>query len=291
MHPQITSQNPGICPICHMKLIKKENTNANPKTKGESHKIQISREKQNWIGVQTTKIVFRKIQKTLRFPGSVAYEPELFAALSEYAESLKQKGNSELFHNSDLSSISYNRLLQLGLSREGIQFLLPRRNELVTGGKNSAIVVAQIYEGEIANISSTSIVKLYSSSYPSLVFVGKIQALDGILNSETRTLRAWILANNPSNFLKSQMLVEIEIQTELKEVLSIPSDSIIHIGKRNIVYKKVSETEFIPQEILIGIESENYTEVLQGLSVNDEIVTHGVFLIDSESKIHLGSEE
>ncbi|MCX7999459.1 MAG: efflux RND transporter periplasmic adaptor subunit, partial [Leptospiraceae bacterium] len=203
MHPQITSNKPGNCPICHMKLVKKESTTLELKQgKQEKKIISISKEKQNVIGVQTTKVVLRKIKRILRFAGSVAYETEIFTALSEYAESLKQKGNSELLHTSDLSSISYNRLLQLGLSKEGIRFLLPRRMELITGGKNSAIVIARIYEGEVGNILPNSLVKVYSPSYPNLSFEGRVQAVDGILDAETRTLRAWILVNNLQNVLK-----------------------------------------------------------------------------------------
>lgn len=295
MHPQITSNKPGTCPICHMKLVKKEKSQEKKSTEHKEEKenlVKIPKEKQVWIGVQTAKVETRKITKTLRFAGSVAYEPELFTALSEYVESLKHRGNSELAHNVDLSGIAYNRLLQLGLTKEGIRFLTSRNlSELITGGRNSAIIIARIYEGELGNIQTNSNVKVYSTAYPNLTFNGKIQAIDGILDQETRTLRAWILVNNIQNSLKPQMLVEIEISVESKNALTIPSSAIIHIGKRNIVYKKISETEFISQEILVGIESENFTEVASGLSENEEVVTHGVFLIDSESKIHFSSSE
>lgn len=293
MHPQIVSNKPGTCPICHMKLVKKEKPQEENKIKTKQHDkglVKLSKEKQVWIGLKTVKVESKKITKTLRFAGNVAYEPEIFTALNEYVESLKHKEISD--HHLDLSNVIYNRLLQLGLSREGIRFLISRNlNELIIGGKNSAIVVARIYEGELSNVKTNSNVKIYSPSYPNLIFNGKIQAIDEILDPETRTLRAWILTNNIQNSLKPQMLVEIEINIESKNALTIPSNSIIHIGRINIVYKKISETEFITQEIFTGIESENFTEVLSGLNENDEVVENGLFLIDSESKIQFLNEE
>jgi len=157
---------------------------------------------------------------------------------------------------------------------------------LITGAKNgSAVVYVQIYEAEISTIKPNMKVKLTSSTYPAKEFSGYIKALDTILNPDTRTMKARILVRDPDSLLKPQMLVEAETYIELKNVLAIPNDSILHTGQRTIVYKKIDSEQFEAVEVLIGKEAEDYTEVVKGLKENDEVVTKANFLLDSESKL------
>lgn len=296
MHPSITSERPGICPICNMKLVKKDSGETHDH-EGHTHtvgteeqKIEISPAKQKWLGVETSNVIRKDFSKNLKFAGTVTYDPELFTALTEYREISRQRNMEGMESSHQLRSMAYNRLLQMGLSSEGIQFLLNRDpSELVTGARNgTALIYTQVYEAEISSIKPGLSVKLICPSYPGEDFFGTVKAVDTILNADTRTMKARIIVKDPKSLLKPQMLVETEINVQTKNVLAVPSVAIMHTGLRSIVYKKMGENHFLPVEVLAGKEAEDFTEIIRGLEEGEEVVTKANFLIDSESKIKFG---
>jgi hypothetical protein len=55
--------------------------------------------------------------------------------------------------------------------------------------------------------------------------------------------------------------------------------------KKNIVIIGLGEGRFKPVEVTLGSYSDGYYQVLEGLKVNDKIVTSGQFMLDSESSL------
>ncbi|MCB1178262.1 MAG: efflux RND transporter periplasmic adaptor subunit, partial [Leptospiraceae bacterium] len=264
--------------------------NSNSEENQNSNKITISTEKQKLIGIETSKVIYKEFNKQLRFPATVTYDPELYASLVEYREIAGQtrlEGMKE--HSSGLMYSAYNRLKQMGLNKDTINFWMRRDlSELISGGRNVSHLYAQIYEAEIGSITKGMEVKVSSNTYPDKIFIGKVISLDTILDSATRTLRARIMVNDPGNLLKPQMIAEVEFSLKSQNVLSVPSVAIMHTGLRSIVYRKTGKDEFEQIEILAGKESDEYTEVSKGLKEGDEVVTKANFLVDSESKLRLG---
>ena len=77
------------------------------------------------------------------------------------------------------------------------------------------------------------------------------------------------------------------------EVLSAPKSAVIDTGERAVVYADQGEAGYVPKEVVLGMEgwaTENgvrrrYFSILSGLQPGESIVTHGNFLIDSQSQI------
>ncbi|HLD45957.1 MAG TPA: heavy metal-binding domain-containing protein, partial [bacterium] len=132
MHPQIISDKPGECPICHMTLVPvyKEDHNNHS---GSSHQenqdkrddpatgmigmtqksgVNISVDKQDTAGVQTTTVQKMKAVFILRAFGTVAFDPDLAVVQSEYLASLNSAG--------ELKTAAKNRLKLLGMSEAEI---------------------------------------------------------------------------------------------------------------------------------------------------------------------------
>ena len=70
-----------------------------------------------------------------------------------------------------------------------------------------------------------------------------------------------------------------------RDVLVVPSESVIETGERSAVVKVIGEGVFQPVDVVVGIQRNGKTEILSGLEEGDEIVTSGQFLIDSESSL------
>lgn len=79
----------------------------------------------------------------------------------------------------------------------------------------------------------------------------------------------------------------------VREVLAIPKSSVIDTGVRVLVYVDLGEAGYAPREIKVGPEGwgkidgrrERLVPVIEGLTLGEVVVTHGNFLIDSQSQI------
>ncbi len=85
-------------------------------------------------------------------------------------------------------------------------------------------------------------------------------------------------------------LYVMEIVVEQGPFLSVPNEAIIEEGEKHIVYVQQQTGQFVPQEIHTGIQGELYTQVLDGLQEDAEVVTFGSFFIDAEHKLK-GTEQ
>lgn len=100
MHPQITSDRPGNCPICSMRLVKKESSDeATPAVSSSSEqerhaahlpggyaRVSMDQKKQQLIGIRTAPVVRKELIKTIRAYGYVAHDLELYDAQLEYID-------------------------------------------------------------------------------------------------------------------------------------------------------------------------------------------------------------
>jgi Cu(I)/Ag(I) efflux system membrane fusion protein len=66
----------------------------------------------------------------------------------------------------------------------------------------------------------------------------------------------------------------------------VPEEAVMHAGTRDIVFVAGANGHFEPRVVMLGPKAQGYYEVLRGLSENEEVVTSGNFLIDSESKLN-----
>lgn len=309
MHPDYISELPGQCPICNMSLVKKEPQIQNKKKNspdGHEHgshsdmdkskpekSIQLSEEKQALIGIKTEKVEIRALTKKINAYSRVAYDPELYTAIQEYKEIRKisrlTADEPETQQDTILNS-SIIRLKQLGLSDSQInEWSNKNPDVLILGSKNGrAYIYSSIYESDINYIKTGQKVTLKIDSYPDRVFPGFIQSIDPILDEKNRTLRFRSYVQDKENMLKPQMFGSIEISIPMKKALSIPKSAIMNTGKDKLAYKKIDGDRFIPVMVKTGMETDDYYEVIEGLTEGEDIVVESNFLLDSESKIKLG---
>jgi membrane fusion protein, copper/silver efflux system len=82
------------------------------------------------------------------------------------------------------------------------------------------------------------------------------------------------------------MFVNVLIKYDLGDKLAVPEEAVMHAGTRDIVFVAGANGHFEPKVVKLGNKAVNYYEVLDGLTKNEEVVTSGNFLIDSESKLN-----
>lgn len=291
MHPSYTSDKPGECPICGMKLvpIKGEETRSEITSTVEGRaSVVISPERQQIIGMKTDIAMVRPLATTMRAGGRIAYDPELYQAEKEYIESLKTgKRIGRYSSEKGLVDAADVRLRQLGLSDAMIEELSrtrrPSLNLLLP--EDTMWVYAQIYEYELDWVKVGQKVSVTAMAFPGEVFEGTLRAIDPVLDPMTRTVRIRAEIGNPEKKLKPNSFVNVEITASQGEGLTVPLDAIIDTGTRKIVFVDLGEGRLEPREVHTGLRLADYIQVMEGLTEGERVVTSANFLIDSESSL------
>ena len=156
-------------------------------------------------------------------------------------------------------------------------------------------VIANVDEADIGQVEDGQNVKFTVDAYPNDVFEGKVTQvrLEAKVTSNVVTYEVVISAHNPDLKLKPGLTANVTILTlERTNVLTVPSKALRFIpdekallamnitvadagreilpGKKT-VWQKEGNT-LIPKMITVGTSSMNFTEVINGLSDDDEII-------------------
>jgi hypothetical protein len=293
MNPQVTSPVPmkDQMGMDYIPVYEKETAQAHPG-------VYINPAKQQLIGVKKEKVQKRKLAGQIMTVGRVAYDPALFVAQEEYIQALKSRQDVQKldpnYANEQaalLIKAAKYKLNLLGMSDAEIDDLEKRgkaqNNLYLPSSEDKNIwVYITIYEYEAGFVKGGLPIEIEALAYPGQTFHGRVVSVAPILEAATRTLKARALVDNADNKLKPEMFVNVRIDYDLGEKLAVPEDAVMHTGTRDIVFATDPNGYFESKVVTLGAKAQGYYEVLQGLAVNEEVVTSGNFLIDSESKLN-----
>jgi Cu(I)/Ag(I) efflux system membrane fusion protein len=150
---------------------------------------------------------------------------------------------------------------------------------------SSVWVVAEVFEQELALISTGQAVRVRLDAYPGRTFDGKITFVYPTLNPETRTARVRVELPNPEGLLKPMMYAHVELTGISRPALAIPQSSVLEGGKRTQVLVDRGEGRFEPRVVRLGVRGDEWVEVLEGLKAGESVVVSANFLIDAESNL------
>ncbi len=249
------------------------------------------------------------------------YSPELVSAQREYAvamqgvQAMKNSGSESQDAMQRLAEASLTRLKNWDISEDQIKSLTAsgetRRtltfrspvSGIVTEKKalqgmrfmpgealyqiadlSSIWVIADVFEQDIGLVKSGAKAQIRINAYPEKTFSGTLSYVYPTLKTETRTVAVRIELANPGNLLKPGMFAEVELPVAAKgAVLTVPASAVIDSGTRRIVLVQTGEGRFEPREVKAGARSDNYVEVVSGVTDGELVVVAANFLIDAES--------
>lgn len=171
---------------------------------------------------------------------------------------------------------------ELGM-REGAQ-VMPGQTLLQVAGLTRVWVVVDLPERELARVRSGQTANIHIDALPDATLKGNVEYIYPNLDATARTGQVRIQLDNPKGMLRPGMYAQVELATEKREVLVVPSEAVITTGTRNIVIVHENGA-FHPVDVKTGSESGGRTEILAGLKAGEEVVLSGQFLIDSEASL------
>ncbi|KQT97593.1 cation transporter [Methylobacterium sp. Leaf469] len=147
-------------------------------------------------------------------------------------------------------------------------------------------VLADVPERDLSNVRVGQAATIRLRSAPGRTFSGKVGTIYPQVNPETRATRVRIELPNPDGTLLPDMYADVEIATgDAKPVVAVPDDAVIDTGERQVVLIDRGEGRFEPKAVKVGVHGGGYTEIRDGVSTGDRVVTSANFLIDAESNL------
>lgn len=147
-------------------------------------------------------------------------------------------------------------------------------------------VELDVYEHDSALVGLGQSVELEFNAYPGELWQGKIDFVSPILDSKSRTLKIRTTLDNKLGKLKPGMVGSAGLLVELdSNPLVIPRSAIIDTGRKKVVWLKKDERNYFSKEVKTGFESQGHVEIKDGLSLGEEVVREGNFLLDAQSQL------
>jgi Cu(I)/Ag(I) efflux system membrane fusion protein len=171
---------------------------------------------------------------------------------------------------------------ELGV-REGAQ-LMAGSTLLQISDLSRVWLITEIPERDAGFVRPGMSAKVELQSLPEETVDGKIDYIYPELDPAARTLRARIELPNSKGILRPGMYANVSLGGQSREVLSVPSESVIATGRRKVVILKEGNG-FRPADIQTGAEGQGRTEIFSGLTEGEQVVVSGQFLIDSEASL------
>ena len=145
---------------------------------------------------------------------------------------------------------------------------------------------AEIFESQADWVANQQPAEARLSYLPGEVFEGSVDYVYPVLDSMARTLKVRLRFENPDERLKPNMYARVTVFAGARnDLLSIPREALIRSGRADRVVVALGKGSYTVYEVMSGIESGNWIEIIAGLEEGDEVVTSAQFLIDSEASL------
>lgn len=145
---------------------------------------------------------------------------------------------------------------------------------------------ASFYDFELPWISEGQTADIEMSYLPGVQLTGEVSYIYPFLRQKARDVHVRIIVDNPDRELKPGMFANVQLSGRtLRDVIVVPTESIIRSGKRSLVFVDRGNGQVEPREVRIGAEADDWVQVLAGLDAGERVVVSAQFLIDSESRL------
>jgi RND family efflux transporter MFP subunit len=149
-------------------------------------------------------------------------------------------------------------------------------------------LMVNIPEKNLSSINDIHSVDVTTDAYKEQVFSGEFKKISQAFDLTSRTMQAEIWVDNPDRLLKPGMFAKVEISLEKHTgVMLLPAQCLRNDDNGNFVYI-VNDGETAQKKyVQIGISSDNKTEIVSGLDMNDKVVYVGQEMINENSKVKI----
>lgn len=146
-------------------------------------------------------------------------------------------------------------------------------------------LLADVASADAANVRNGDRARVTVPGRHDVVSQATVTNAVGLFDSETRTIKLRLEADNSQLRLRPDMFVDLELPVRMPESLTVPLDAVRDTGGRSVVFVRVGDTTFEAREVTTGWRVGDRVEIVTGLKPGELVVESGAFLLDSERRL------
>jgi cobalt-zinc-cadmium efflux system membrane fusion protein len=148
-------------------------------------------------------------------------------------------------------------------------------------------VVGNVPEKDIQFIRKDQKVNVIVSAYPHAIIPGTITYVGDVLDPATRTMRLRVTVSNPDRLLKPEMFATVLVYAAATpDALTVPLEAVQNGPTGTMVFVQRGTNDFEVRTVKVASEQGEVVTVLEGVSVGEQVVTKGSFMLKSEMERH-----
>lgn len=207
---------------------------------------------------------------------------QLFDVPTHQIEELKK--TREVSKDLHIHSPSRGTVINVG-AREG-QYVTPQTELYFIADLSRVWVYVDVFEEELPWVRVGDDAEMQVEGVPGTIFRGQVTYIYPYAERQTRTIKARLEFPNEELLLKPEMFADVTIRSQPKaNVVAVPAEAVVRSGVREKLFIVSGPGKFEPRNVVVGVTSEGWTEIIDGISVGEDVVVSAQFLIDSESKL------
>ena len=121
-------------------------------------------------------------------------------------------------------------------------------------------------------------------------FSGTVERVLPELDATTRTARVRVTVRNADGKLRPGQWATVKVDVDGGDHLAVPESAVLFTGPRRVVFVDTGGDLLMPRDVVTGMKSDGYVQILDGLSAGDQVVRAGNFLVAADSRLKRGGE-
>jgi multidrug efflux pump subunit AcrA (membrane-fusion protein) len=81
------------------------------------------------------------------------------------------------------------------------------------------------------------------------------------------------------------MYATVSMTVSMGDVLTVPASAVLYTGERAVTFVDMGDGSLTPQDVEVGMTSDDWVQVISGVEPGQRVVTSAQFLLDSESNL------
>ena len=121
-------------------------------------------------------------------------------------------------------------------------------------------------------------IKAHATALGNKEYRGEVKSIDSRVDPVTRSVQVRAILQNPDGSILPGILMQVDLLRNTRQAIVIPEAALLPLANRQYVMVRVNRDDKDTVEkraVEIGIRMPGYVEILSGLSVDEQVVTHG----------------
>lgn len=170
------------------------------------------------------------------------------------------------------------------------ELVTPEDKVFTVADLSSVWIWVDLFERDLSRVHIGDDATAVTDAWPTATFSGKVAYITDTVDPDSRTVRARVDIDNPDGKLKPGMFANVTLsdphdvnQQPLTEVLAIPPSAIQREGNGWVAFVQTEPGHFEKRFLQVGIRTDAFIEVIQGVAEGEDVVIEGGFILKSEA--------